>query len=97
MKAKLRWDRKDMDVLEFELDGPVEPEELKSIIKELPPQSGADLLVVSGRGPIWLYAVIIHNYIHVYPAIAVYDPKLKGAVVVASHTKKYEVGDAINV
>ncbi len=42
-------------------------------------------LVLSGRGPIWLYGHLLHRA-HVFAWCAVYDPRLQGAVVVMRHT-----------
>lgn len=50
------------------------------------------LLVLAGRAPIWRYCMALHE-VHGSPAaaIATYDPKI-GAVVVATHTPRYFVG-----
>lgn len=52
-------------------------------------------LIISGRGPIWLYAFLVHHY-HPTPFIAIYDPRL-GAVVIQSHSTKIKVGDVIDI
>lgn len=82
-------------VLEFELSEPIGPEDLPEIERQLPEISGHDVLVISGRGPIWLYGVILHRYMHLFPAVAVYDPKLGGAIIVVSHLKTVKVGTVI--
>ncbi len=82
-------------VLEFELQGPISPEDLADVEKKLPKVSGTGVLVISGRGPIWFYGVILHRYMHTCPAVAVYDPKVGGAVVVVSHVKSIAVGTVI--
>lgn len=51
-------------------------------------------VIISGRGPIWLYGYLIHYY-HPAKWVATHDPRLKGAVVVQSHTKDVKVGDLI--
>ncbi|HOK03346.1 MAG TPA: CRISPR-associated ring nuclease Crn3/Csx3 [Spirochaetota bacterium] len=88
----------ELAIFEFELRENIEPLDLKNI--QLP-----DLLregistkvaVVSGRGPIWLYGFIIHHF-HPCKAVAVFDPRLGVAVVVESHSKKYSIGDTIDV
>ncbi|MEF3191394.1 MAG: CRISPR-associated protein Csx3 [Campylobacterales bacterium] len=50
-------------------------------------------VVISGRGPIWLYARLIHHY---HPArwIAIHDPRI-GYVVVQSHSKERREGEVI--
>jgi len=53
------------------------------------PQIGADIppgdgVVISGRGPVWLYAALVH---HFHPAawVATFDPRLAGGVVTQRH------------
>jgi len=41
-------------------------------------------LVFSGRGPIWLYAHLVH-LAHPFAWVAVHDPRLAGAVVISRH------------
>lgn len=41
-------------------------------------------LVLSGRGPIWLYGHLMH-LAHTFAWLAIFDPRLKGAVVVSRH------------
>lgn len=53
-------------------------------------------VVLSGRGPIWLYAYLTHYY-HPTAWVATYDPRLSGAVVVQSHHPDYNVGDVIPI
>lgn len=54
-------------------------------------------MIVEGRAPIWRYGMALH-LLHGSPAAAVafYDPKL-GAVVVASHSHIWAVGDVLDV
>lgn len=51
-------------------------------------------VILSGRGPIWLYGFLIHFY-HPVKWVATFDPRLQAAVVVESHTPTVEVGDLI--
>lgn len=53
-------------------------------------------VVLSGRGPIWLYGYLIHIY-HPTKFIATYDPRLSGAVVVESHCNEVTIGDVIKI
>lgn len=53
-------------------------------------------VVLSGRGPVWLYCFLTHFY-HPTKFVATYDPRLQGAVVVESHGSQYKVGDVIPV
>ncbi len=76
------------------VDAPCEPTDELPALPEIP---RGGLVVVSGRAPIWRYAMALHR-LHGAPAgaIAVYDPR-KGAVVVASHIAAYKEGDVIDV
>ena len=57
-------------------------------------------VVLKGEGPSWLYGLLIHNY---HPKqwicrwIAIFDPSLKKAVVVASNDLNIEVGSLIEI
>jgi len=82
-------------VIGFEIEGGIiEPTELSSLT---PPQIPAGCgVLLSGRGPVWLYSFLTHWY---HPAlfIAVFDPRFKAGVVTESHTKKVKPGDLIPV
>lgn len=72
----------------------IEPQDLVGL--ELPagidPRGG---VVISGRGPIWLYAYLVHE-MHPTRWVACYDPRL-GGVVVATHCKEVKVGQVIAI
>ncbi|MCS6781942.1 MAG: CRISPR-associated ring nuclease Crn3/Csx3 [Gloeomargarita sp. SKYG98] len=60
-----------------------------------PPQVALDQgIVLSGRGPIWLFCYLAH---HFHPAkwVATHDPRLGGAVVVQAHTPDVFVGQVV--
>ncbi len=81
-------------LVEFEIEGGVTtPKEAFSV--ELPPVPYGKGVILSGRGPIWLYGRLLH---HFHPAkwVAVFDPRL-GAVVVQSHTREVKEGDVIEI
>jgi len=87
-------ERADFTLVEFTLDGPISPDILHTLT---PPQVDATKgVVISGRGPIWLYAYLTHYY-HYTLWVATYDPRLGGAVVVQSHTPSKREGDVIPV
>lgn len=70
----------------------IKPEDLISI--DLPSElDGSQGVVISGRGPIWLYCYLAH-LCHPTPWIACYDPRL-GAVVTVTHSRAVRVGDVI--
>jgi CRISPR-associated protein Csx3 len=82
-------------LIEFEIEGGITtPEEVFSVpLPQVPPARG---VIISGRGPIWLYGRLIH---HFHPArwVAVFDPRLGGAVVVASHWPEVKPGQIIEL
>jgi len=86
-------------LVEFELtEAIITPEALKSLTPPDPvTQNFAHLgVVLSGKGPIWLYGFLVHFY-HPTKWVATFDPRLQGAVVVESHTPKVQVGDLITL
>jgi len=95
VEFKLRVNE-EVAVVEFELKRDLTPEDLRDINPPDPVREKfADKIVIlSGRGPIWLYGYLIHYY-HPTKAIGVFDPRLNGAVVVASHHPSVSVGDVI--
>lgn len=70
-------------LVEFELDGPLEPGELKNV--QVPEVNAKGGVIIGGKGPIWLYAHLVHEY-HATAWVATYDPR-QGAVVVTRHHK----------
>jgi CRISPR-associated protein Csx3 len=81
-------------LITFDIDGGVtDPEEVFSTpLPDVPQNMG---VILSGRGPIWLYARLIHHY---HPArwIAIHDPRI-GYIVVQSHTKERREGEILEV
>ena len=63
----------------------------------LPEIPRGSLVIVDGRAPIWRYGMALH-LLHGSPAaaIAFYDPRL-GAVVVATHSREWAVGDVVEI
>lgn len=80
-------------VITFSYSKPVEPR----LLYDLTPPDPVALdfadkgVILSGEGPIWLYAFLTHYY-HPVKFVAVHVPRLKGAVVVESHDAKYRAG-----
>lgn len=97
---KISNDNDDKVVIEFELceSGVITPDELKTVAPPDLVKSGDSnkLLILSGRGPIWLYCYLTHFY-HVCRAIAVFDPRLQAAIVVQTHDASYQVGDIVKM
>ena len=80
-------------LIEFQIQGDICTPDLLAAVK--PPEVDATRgVVISGRGPIWLFGWLIHHY-HPTAWIATYDPRLGGGVVVASHMKDIQVGEVI--
>jgi CRISPR-associated protein Csx3 len=73
---------------------PITPSET---MPPLPNISRGSLVIIDGSAPIWRYGMALH-LLHGSPAaaIAFYDPKL-GAVVVASHSPKWSMGQVIDI
>ena len=76
------------------VSSPITPSEPLPPLPEIPRGS---LVIVEGRAPIWRYGMALH-LLHGSPAAAVafYDPRL-GAVVVASHSKQWQVGQVMDL
>ena len=94
-----------VQVLHIELQGTLKPEEVKPLAKYAIERYKAMLnefgrpkvLVLSGKGPIWMFGVLIHTLLHITPAIATFDPKLGGGVIIADHSGKFEEGEVIEL
>jgi CRISPR-associated protein Csx3 len=82
-------------VVTFEIgDGVCAPADLREL---LPPQVPCSKgVILSGRGPIWLYARLVHEY-HPAAWVATHDPRLGGGVVVESHIPGVIVGEVVPV
>ena len=77
-------------------EDPATPDMLKAVAlpgqTEAPRQTG---LVISGRGPVWLFARLVH-LAHDFAWVATHDPRLGGAVVVERHVPSApEVGSVV--
>ena len=87
-------EEKEFTLISFEMSDILSPEDLATIA---PPEvNGAKGVVLSGRGPIWLYCFLTHFY-HPTKFIATYDPRLEGAVIVERHSPEYRVGSVIRL
>ena len=79
-------------ILSFEIKRVISPEDLAAL--NPPKVDGSKGVILSGRGPIWLYCFFTHFY-HPTKFIATYDPRLDGAVVVESHSVEYVIGSVL--
>lgn len=85
----------DLVLFEFSIQGGVcSPEDLKSL--DFPPIPRGKGVVISGRGPVWLFGALVHHF-HPTPFVATFDPNQNGGVIVQSHSKNWAVGDVIPV
>ena len=82
----------DYSILSFVIDGVLSPEDLAALIP--PKVDGSKGVILSGRGPIWVYCFLTHFY-HPTKFIATYDPRLGGAVIVETHSVKYAIGSVL--
>lgn len=76
------------------VDGPITPADP---LPEIPSIDRGSLLVIGGRSPVWRFGMAFHQaHGSAAGAVATFDPRL-GAVVVASHSPKYQTGQVIEV
>jgi len=85
-------------VLEFKIsgDGIISPEDLNkiSLPEGLKMSKG---LILSGRGPVWLYVFLAH-LAHPFAWVATYDPHLDKAIIIERHTKNApQIGELIKI
>ncbi|MEM4436145.1 MAG: CRISPR-associated protein Csx3 [Thermosphaera sp.] len=69
------------------------PDIINKVHKELQ-YINAEVIMIMGRGPIWLYSAVVHVAAHLAKAVAVYDAINKKYVIVVSHTNIYRIGEA---
>ena len=89
----------DVKMLEIILSKPIIPEQLTEIVAkatEALPAAGTEGVVISGRMPVWVFATLTHEY-HPRPFVATFDPRLGGAVVVATHTPQVGIGQVVSL
>ena len=94
VKIRTETDEKYVKI-EFELTENIIPAQIQEVLRVFPDVKGPKHLLISGRGPIWLYGALIHKYAHLVQSVAIYDPKQGGYVVVVSHSPEVKVGDLI--
>ena len=79
--------------------GVLKPEELANIEEEVKKLvsslDSSKPVIVSGRGPHWLYGVFIHN-LHFFPVVATWEPRIKKGVIVEA-TSKDLLGKAVGL
>ena len=72
---------------------------IKTYVKEVLTPQNDEVVAISGRMPLWLAMIVQHELQHIVPALAVFDPKLGGAVVTAVHRwgLAVDVGDTVEL
>jgi CRISPR-associated protein Csx3 len=64
-------------------------------VTEISPRLPGDSPVfLTGRAPIWGYAMLVHAA-HPTPAVGIYEPRELGYVIIASHDVRFSVGQLI--
>lgn len=87
-------DKNGVRVIAFEIPGGVtSPEEFAAAVAEMPKVAGELPVLIYGRGPVWGYAMIVHEA-HPTPAVATFDPRM-GYIVVATHSAQFALGSVI--
>ena len=86
-KSSLTWtvrNESNYTFIEFSIKGElIRYQELNTI--SLPPNLDRRRgLVISGKGPVWLYAFLVH-LAHEFAWVAVNDPRLGGGITVMNH------------
>lgn len=72
-------------LLKFDIPGGIcEPSDLATL--NPPEVDGSQGIIISGRGPVWLYAALAHHY-HVTAWVGTFDPRVGGAVVTSRHSR----------
>ncbi|MFB2967482.1 CRISPR-associated ring nuclease Crn3/Csx3 [Aerosakkonema sp. BLCC-F183] len=76
-------------------DGLIAPADLKnlSLPEEMVWSQG---VVIEGKAPIWLYAYLVHAC-HPAAWVACFDPRLEGAVIIATHSRQVALGDILKL
>jgi CRISPR-associated protein Csx3 len=76
--------------------GIIEPQELATLVPPDPVADGFAHLgvIIKGKMPLWLVAFLTHSF-HATRYIAIFDPRYRGAVVVATHTHDQSIGNII--
>jgi CRISPR-associated protein Csx3 len=83
-------------IITFEIpSGVTTPQEFAEAMAECAGlfMGGEKGVIIDGRGPIWAYAMIVHQA-HPSAYVATRDPRL-GAVVVETHTTSVKTGDVL--
>jgi CRISPR-associated protein Csx3 len=82
-------------IVKFDIPGGVTtPDQFATVVTDITPQlSGAFVVLINGRGPVWGYNMIAHAA-HPSRAIGTYDPRL-GYVITETHDAQFILGQII--
>jgi CRISPR-associated protein Csx3 len=104
MTIELNLHQHSVDGLEFQRihfenkaeGGVLAPADIKGVDpSKLEKLTWAKGVVIEGRGPVWLYAYLVHEC-HPAKWVGTYDPRL-GVVVVETHSPEVSVGQMIEL
>ncbi|MEM1694583.1 MAG: CRISPR-associated protein Csx3 [Ignisphaera sp.] len=70
------------------------PKIIDKVFRELQ-KTEANVIKITGRGPVWLYSAVVHTASHLAKAVAVFDAVNKKYVIVVTHSPEYRVGDVL--
>lgn len=82
-------------LLEFNIQGGVlDVTELQDAVENAPQLPARKGVIISGRGPVWLFCALAHKY-HYCTFVATFEPRMQAGVVVVTHVKDKKIGDLI--
>jgi len=89
-------EKSNIQIIKVSIEGDrfIEPSEMKNI--NYPDVDMTKPIVIFGFMPVWLASRLTAYYVHRCPYFAVYDPRIGGAIVTATHSKK-KVGEVIEI
>jgi len=91
-------EKKDFIVLEIQLKELITPSDLPKILEDVQKKVGTKFfgkgVIISGRMPVWLFCALTHLF-HPAKFVSTFDPRIQGAVIVASHDPERKLGDVI--
>jgi len=93
-------EEKEYLLIDIGLNGVMKPEEIGELVllveNTVNNKYFGKGVVISGRLPIWAHSALAHLF-HPARFIAHYDPRLRGAVIVATHSPDYKIGEVISI
>jgi len=72
-------------------------QDAKSILDNLPPETGGRLALINGPASLPVAVALAHGLCHRFSYLGVFDPKVGGYVVAVAHGDEHKIGDIIKV